>query len=335
MQSRNKYPTFKNGFTIVELLIALAIIGILVSLLVPAVQQARASARRIQCANNLKQLGLATHLFHDIHAAFPPARLVLNVPRSVGPSQIYVGLDEPTWLVRLLPYIEQTTLHKQWDEYKPYALNPVTAQNAPVSVYLCPDRHTADNAVTSGETVSIPLPCGCPGITHVIPGGAVTDYAANHGDLSPGAVNLPSDFYWGGNGNGVIISSRPVGDVTAIERDWKDKVRMKDISDGNSHTLLIGELHVPKGEENTTPYNGPAYYGRHLTNYSRLAGPGVPLAHHNDDQRANQFSFGGPHNGVVQFVFADGKVQGLSSSISTSVLGNLANRHDKQVVGDF
>lgn len=325
----------RRGFTIVELLVVIAIIGLLIALLLPAVQQARSAARKAQCSNNLKQLALATHGFHDSYGAFPPARLILDAPRSPNNWGTLIGMDEPSWLVRLMPFVEQTALHQQWDEYQTYGLSPQSARNQAVPIFLCPERHSADNAVVGDETVTITAPCGCPGGTQIVPGGAVADYAANHGDLSPGAVNQPTDFYWGGNGTGVIISSRPVGDQTLIERDWRDKIRMADITDGTSNTLLIGESYVPRGEENKTPYNGPAYFGRHLTNYSRIGGPGVPLAHHRDDQRANLYSFGSSHAGISQFALADGSVRGISTSISTRVLGNLANRHDGETVGEF
>lgn len=325
----------RRGFTIIELLVVITIIGLLIALLLPAVQQARAAARKAQCSNNLKQLTLATHGFHDINGAFPPARLVLDVPRASNDTGTLIGLDEPSWLVRLLPLLEQTALHQQWDEYQTYGLAPQSARNQALPVFLCPERHSADNAVIGDETVTILFPCGCPGGTQTVPGGAVADYAANHGDLSPGAVGQPTDFYWGGNGTGVIISSRPMGDLSLIKRDWRDKVRMADITDGTSNTLLIGESHVPRGEENKTPYNGPAYFGRHLTNHSRIGGPGVPLAHHRNDQRANLYSFGSSHAGIVQFALADGSVRGVSTAISTRLLGHLANRHDGETVGEF
>ena len=106
----------RNGFTIIELLVVITIIGILIALLLPAVQQARGAARKTQCSNNLKQRGLATHSFHDANGAFPPARLVLNVSRSgTNDFGTYVGMDEPTWLVRMLPYLEQSPFNAQWD----------------------------------------------------------------------------------------------------------------------------------------------------------------------------------------------------------------------------
>ncbi|MCA8998328.1 MAG: DUF1559 domain-containing protein [Planctomycetaceae bacterium] len=325
----------RQGFTLIELLVVIAIIGVLVALLMPAVQQARAAARRAQCANNLKQLALAAHSFHDTHGAFPPARLILDVPRTQNNSGTFVGLDEPTWLVRLLPFVEQAALHRQWDEYAPYGTNPETARNQALPVFLCPERDSANDAVVEDESVIIRLPCGCPRGFQVVPGGAVTDYAANHGDLSPGAVGAPTDFYWGGNGTGVLISSRPIGDETAIERKWRDKVRIADITDGTSGTFLIGESHVPFGQLNKTPYNGPAYFGRHLTNFARIAGPGVPLAHNPGDQRADAYSFGSSHAGIVQFALADGSVRAVSTSTSTRVLGNLASRNDGETVGEF
>ncbi len=323
------------GFTLIELLVVIAIIGVLIALLLPAVQSARSAARRTHCANNLKQLSLATLAFHDTFQAFPPARLILDMPRFPDSKGALRGLDEPSWLIRTLPFLEQATLHNQWDEYQPYGLNPASARNQPVAVFLCPERHSVTTAVVEDEEITLIQPCGCPAGRQVVPGGALADYAANHGDLSPGATNSSTDFYWGGNGTGVIISSRPLGTQTEIERGWRDKVRLTDVTDGTSQTLLIGETHVPRGQENQTPFNGPAYFGRHLTNFARIAGPGVPLAHHRDDQRADLYNFGSAHQGVVQFALVDGSVRGISTSISTRTLGHLANRHDGQAAGEF
>lgn len=325
----------RSGFTLLELLVVVATIAILIALLLPAVQQARSSARRVQCANNLKQLGLAAHSFHDANDAFPPGRLILDVPRGLTNIGDSVALDEPSWPIRLLPYLEQKNAHEQWDEYATYGQHPASVRSRPLAVLLCPERHSTDNAVTPDEVVSLTAICGCPIGTQTVPGGAIIDYAACHGDLSPGAVNAPTDFYWGGNGTGVIISSRPAGTEAAIERDWLDKVRVADLVDGTSNTLLFGETHIPKGSNKSTPYNGPAFFGRYLTNFARIAGPGVPLAHSSTDQRANQYSFGSSHAGIVQFSLADGAVRAISTSISTRVLGSLANRKDGQTVGEF
>ena len=328
----------RGGFTIVELLVVIAIIGVLVALLLPAVQQARTTARRMQCTNNLKQIGLALHSFHETENAFPPAHLILNIPRTSSPTEILPGLDEPSWLIWILPYIGQRALAEQWDVFLPYGNQPNQIRDRALAVFLCPEIHSVESAVVGDQTISstFRLPCGCPaGMTQVVPGGAVADYVANHGDLSPGAAGLPTDFYWGGQGTGVIVSSRPKVNNGQIERDWLDKVKIADVTDGTSNTLLVGEPHIPRSERNSTPYNGPAYFGRYLTNYARVGGPGVPLAHGPDDQRGTSYSFGSSHTGIIQFCMADGSVRSISTSISSRIIGNLANRHDGETEGQF
>jgi prepilin-type N-terminal cleavage/methylation domain-containing protein len=132
-------PRLRRGFTLIELLVVIAIISVLVGLLLPAVQQAREAASRIQCANNLKQIGLAMHLYHDQHQQLPPSRR----REAEGPS----------WAWIILPNLEQENLYKLWPEGWPYpGLAPgaeVTPEaiaastnvlKNPVPVYFCPSR---------------------------------------------------------------------------------------------------------------------------------------------------------------------------------------------------
>jgi prepilin-type N-terminal cleavage/methylation domain-containing protein len=170
------------GFTLLELLV---VIAILIALLLPAVQQARSAARRVQCANNLKQLALAAHSFHDANGAFPPARLILDAPRTLSDIGDSVAMDEPTWPVRLLPYLEQTNVHQQWNEYATYGQQASSARLMALSVLLCPERHSAAEAVVPDEVVTITAICGCPAGTQTVPGGAIIDYAGNHGEPNP------------------------------------------------------------------------------------------------------------------------------------------------------
>jgi prepilin-type N-terminal cleavage/methylation domain-containing protein len=325
----------RSGFTLIELLVVIAIIGILIAILMPAVQQARAAARRTQCQNNLKQIGLALHQFHDTQGAFPPARLVQDGIRTLSDDGTTTGLDEPSWLIHILPHLEQSALYSAWDLSKPFGMHSPEVRQTVVQTYLCPERHAGTSPIAPDSTVVISLPCGCPGGVQRIPGGAVVDYVGNHGDISPGAIGQPTDFYWGGRGTGVIISSHPKVQGNNIVAGWDDRVAFRDISDGTSNTVMVGEPFIPFGEMTKSPYNGPAYFGRYFQNFSRIGGPGVPLAHHPGDQRGTLYSFGSAHNGIVQFALADGSVRGISTSISSRVLGDLCNRHDGTSVGEF
>ena len=330
-----KFSSRPSGFTLIELLVVIAIIAILIAVLLPAVQQARAAARRAQCQNNLKQIGLALHQFHDTQGAFPPARLVQDGIRTLSGNGTTTGVDEPSWLIRILPHLEQSALYSGWDLYKPFGSHSLTVRQTVVQTYLCPERHAGTSPIAPDAVVVITLPCGCGGGFQRIPGGAVVDYVGNHGDISPGAIGQPTDFYWGGRGTGVIISSHPKVKGTDIVAGWEDQVAIRDISDGTSNTVMVGEPFIPDGEMTKSPYNGPAYFGRHFQNFSRIGGPGVPLAHNPGDQRGTLYSFGSAHDGIVMFTLADGSVRGISTSISSSVLGDLCNRRDGSAVGEF
>lgn len=327
---------FRGGFTLIELLVVIAIVAVLIAILLPAVQQARAAARRTQCLNNLKQIALALHNFHDAHQKFPPARLISFREKHVGSMDgKEPALDEPSWVGHILPYLEQSALAEQWDLYKPYGLQPKSVRLAAVAAFACPERRAATKMVTGDIRTVVLAPCGCPIGEQFVPGGWVTDYVGNHGDNSPGALGLETDFFWGGRGTGVLISSRPKlkaraseSDPPELERDWMDQIRISDVRDGASNTLLLGESHVPEGELSKAPWNGPAMLGRYLTNFCRVGGPGIPIAHNARDTRASVYSYGSWHAEVSQFAFVDGSARALGTSVSTQVLASLCNRSD-------
>src|SRR4051812_14737413 len=140
-----RLPMFRTGFTLIELLVVISIIGILIGLLVPAVQSIRESAARLQCSNNLKQLGLALHQYHDANRAFPPAyqrtsdRQTGTVYGVTYPDNNWNGLPGWAWGTLLLPYVEQDPLYRSMNLREP-CWSP---QNAPfvkmrVPVFLCP-----------------------------------------------------------------------------------------------------------------------------------------------------------------------------------------------------
>ena len=330
----------RSGFTVIELLVVIAIMGILIGILLPAVQQAREAARRTQCRNNLKQIGLATLQFENSHGSLPPARIQ---PRPNEPQPEYqCGGEQPTWLVRIMPWLDAEPLHDRWDLYGRFQDHSDEERNSNVPAFVCPTRRSMSDAIgrrlfsMSGAVTTVTLPCGC--VVTVTAGGtqqeltgAVGDYAGNHGDLSPGAWGSPNDLWFGGNGTGVIISSRAICE-SGSPQDWIDHIRVADITDGASNTFLAGELHVSQGRLGEFPENPPMYDGDYFGAASRIGGPTMPLSRGMADTTASPLSFGSWHDGICQFVYCDGSVRSVNNRISTRTLGYLCNRNDEEVI---
>jgi prepilin-type N-terminal cleavage/methylation domain-containing protein len=129
----------RTGFTLMELLVVISIIALLAGLLLPAVQRVRESANRTSCGNNLKQIGLAMHLYYDVHKSLPP-------------SFSKDGADATTWCILILPFLEQESLYKQWNFSKSYYDQADAVRRTPVPVYFCPTRRSPDGWLsTSGD----------------------------------------------------------------------------------------------------------------------------------------------------------------------------------------
>jgi prepilin-type N-terminal cleavage/methylation domain-containing protein/prepilin-type processing-associated H-X9-DG protein len=327
----------KTGFTLVELLVVIAIIGILVGLLLPAVQAAREAARGMQCKNNLHQISLATDMFHDAFRAYPPARYQ---PKPDAPAEFSCGGSEATWLVRIMPFLEQSAVHSKWNYSVPYADHPDDVRKQNLAVYCCPSRRTASEAIGEGllagsVTTWVTLPCRCrvPITTDgsAMMSGAVGDYGGNHGDLSPGSSGLPTDFYFGGNGTGIIISSHAKC-LSNLPADWVDKIKQKDVTDGLSNTILAGEMHVPVGKLGLAPQDAFIFNGDSVFNSARVGGPTVPIMQDLRDEANGLVSWGSWHPGVCHFAFADGSVRAIANTLDTETLGNLCNRSDGNAV---
>lgn len=314
------------AFTLVELLVVIAIVGTLIGLLLPAVQSAREAARLTQCKSHLRQIGLATLQLHDVTAAFPPARLRARDDFGLNACET----SQPSWLVRVLPYIEEQTVAAGWGLYDEYSLHrPQLREHIP-AVFVCPSRRSLAEAVIDSQEIEeeYTFPCGCSfSETVTMVGGAVGDYAGNHGDLTGGSYD-DEDAYWrGGNGTGVIISSRPVC-RDGKPAGWQDKVRIKNLVDGTSNTALVGEMHIPEGRLTQPPENGPMYNGKDLPAFARVGGLGIGLARGPTDNSVPTIGFGSWHAGGCPFVMADGAVRVVSTDIDTQTLSALCRRDD-------
>jgi prepilin-type N-terminal cleavage/methylation domain-containing protein len=297
------------GFTLIELLVVIAIIAVLIGLLLPAVQKVREAAARIQCANNLKQFGLALHNFHDTYGKLPYAR-------SKG------GENRSTWAKLILPFIEQQNIYtsftvpiagvNQTDGFNnlvPSLGSPpnpqvLAAAQAQVKLFICPSRR--------GPPVLCPIDPAYPNLT-----GMGSDYAGCNGD---GTIN--GTVYTG------MIGFLSSGTHTQAG------VPFLSVTDGLSNTIMIGEKHIPLsllGKDYIT--DGIIYQAGEDQTYVRRGGPSNPLAFTPYDVANRQF--GSYHTGVVQFVFGDGSVHALQNSINATTLGYLCNKSDGQVIPSY
>ncbi|QDT69855.1 putative major pilin subunit [Planctomycetes bacterium MalM25] len=319
----------RRGFTLVELLVVIAIVGVLVALLLPAVQAAREAARANDCKNRLKQVGLASTLFHDAHEAFPPARLMGNY---TNPG---CALEQPSWFVRILPFLEEANGYELWSLEESYYDQDERALFVLPNSFICPTRRGSEGAqIPPSEAFQdVQYPCGCLSTTVIeVASGVAGDYAANHGDTSPPSRwDADEAWYYGGSGTGVIISSRPKcqeGKPTT----WIDRIGYENITDGSSKTVLAGEKYIPPDKLLSGPYDGPMYNGKDLAAFARQGGPaGAPLARRpNDDSIPNGVaqSFGSWHPGYCPFVWADGSVRPVDVLIDDATYSMMMNRSD-------
>jgi prepilin-type N-terminal cleavage/methylation domain-containing protein len=306
----------RRGFTLVELLVVIAIIGILIALLLPAVQAARESARRTQCSNNLKQMGLGIHNFHDQHKVLPPARM----------AKYFAG-----WGVLILPHMEQEALNEQWDIMRTYYHQSDTVRLARLPVFFCPSRRGPEISTTDRDNIH----SSWPNSGQVVPG-LCSDYACCSGDrfqmLPDIDIRFNTDQADGAIINGKTNFDDPSG--TVIGKPLLSRTAFHDILDGLSNTLLVGEKHVWWARKNAGNGGDSAFYnGENAGAMQRGAGLAYPLALGINDPLTS--SFGGWHPGIVQFVMGDGRVIQLKKSMSVTTLSRLSRRNDGVPVTDY
>lgn len=330
----------KTGFTLVELLVVIAIIGILIAMLLPAVQAAREAARRMQCSNQLKQIGLAFHNHASAHGHFPSGGWDYH---WVGDPDRGYGKEQPGgWIYNILPYIEQGELRNigagmtyyQGMGQKKNSLKQLIT--TPVAGILCPSRRSSQlyPALFKEGIVNANIP-DPKNVTK-------TDYAANTGipqnmfmSTAPGSISEMDDQSKFSELN-VGTATDDVSPTLSGVVYHRSMIKESQIPDGTSYTYAAGEKYLPihqytaviavgasgsneeaEGDSETAFCGYDADVNR--SGYDMIMKDGYENAHD---------GFGGPHPSGCNMAFCDGSVRTISYDINLETHRNLANRND-------
>lgn len=312
------------GFTLVELLVVIAIIGVLVALLLPAIQAAREAARRNQCVNNLKQMGIAMQMHHDAKKYFPAGRT--NTSPGPGTATERLGVS---WAFDLLPYVEQSAIHSSLvNTARVDDIQNSRAMRSPVVVFYCPSRRSpaADRDFDNDDTA--------PAEEHrnVAAGGDYAGSAGMHHDFSKSSSTLTDEYL-----------------ATEGALYTRSQVSIRNASDGTANTIAIGEKYKLTEDEarNQAGFDGNRlHYFQADTAFfagdnleTIISGTECGLAHGGSGglpttcgNNSLREQFGSNHAQVCNFVFLDGHVQSIPVSVDVITLQRLSMIGDGQIV---
>jgi prepilin-type N-terminal cleavage/methylation domain-containing protein len=319
----------RNGFTLIELLVVIAIIAVLIALLLPAVQQAREAARRTQCQNNLKQMGIAFHNYHDVYNKFPkggygggtgtPALLETANAKAVRSM---------SWGTVLLPYLDQAPLYSKWDQNSWYLQpNNLPLSQTMLSVFLCPSS-PLPSLRNNGDAPSGP------------PIFARSDYSGNYGERGVRcfpSTNCQNNYSDIGDKTG---QPRGTMQLQVLATVYCRPLSLRDMEDGASTTILIGE--APNAifgawashknvMDQCAPLNG------HWSTTSKWGGcQFAPVAGQSTlGCDVGHQDFHSYHNQGASFLYADASVRFMSENIDFVVFSSLLSYRGGEILSDL
>jgi prepilin-type N-terminal cleavage/methylation domain-containing protein len=345
-----------SAFTLVELLVVITIIGILVALLLPAVQAAREAARRTQCGNNIKQIALGMLNHEQTHGFFPSGGWNWE---WCGDPDRGTGREQPgNWVFALLPFVEQQTLHDLGAVGQPNAWPPPKAKMAaaaqrsqtPLAMFQCPTRRPCQVYVVAPWSG---VPCFDPQGNYTAYGSdpvsrvARSDYAASAGDQPVNwvngivttltqAANLTATNSWPNAENGPVAGQWGTGPATGICY-FRSQVAVRDVTDGASNTYLLGEKYLTNDFcENGWDHadNESMFCGFDNDTHRLTYGNATYLPRQDTPGAENYYCFGSAHTDSYNAAMCDGAVRPISYSIDVETHRRLGNRKDGMTVDD-
>ncbi|WP_339727105.1 DUF1559 domain-containing protein [uncultured Gimesia sp.] len=317
MQPRTSKLRFRSGFTLIELLVVIAIIAILIALLLPAVQQAREAARRSTCKNNMKQLGLALHNYHDTHRSFPPGSISASSSFSFNGS---TWCSTPTadarapWTVMVLPYMDEAPRYNTFNFEGKFT----TSSNVPgvtanhnafklgVNKYQCPSDPNSGSGVNN-----------------------LNYFGVQGGGTTPAcSTQLGRRVFYT---NGLL--------------HHQSNVRIRDVTDGTTNTFLLAESKYglnpqSRGDNIHAGWAAGTKLDASGNTYALVAAQlqiNSVAGHAGDHDTINEFSrlFGSFHIGGCHVTLGDGSVRFISENMDLNTYHLLAQRNDGAVIGEF
>lgn len=329
----------RRGFTLVELLVVIAIIGILVALLLPAIQAAREASRRSMCGNNLKQMGLALHNYHDIHHVFPPALIASGRYNSAAYHAARGGVKNTTGWALLAPHFEQGALISN------YNFNACSSMSSPYG-HAVAGTDTVNDGIYN---VRIPM-LECPSHPQA---GEVSNYLPATSSDFYTRLNARRTSYAFSTGTPTDYDGPWSGFATDIRQGMfgnDGAAKMAELLDGSSTTLAIGECQG--GKWKTSTHYGPwGLTGTHTCCHGRVVSTSTTAItalpteardwsingpwQNSAAQQTYAWTFNSRHPGGAQFALADGSVKFLMETMDYVTLCRLAFIHDGEVVGSY
>ncbi|WP_299467346.1 DUF1559 domain-containing protein [uncultured Gimesia sp.] len=305
------------GFTLIELLVVISIIAILIALLLPAVQQAREAARRSTCKNNLKQMGLAIHSYHDSHRVFPPGDINAGAINSA--NWVATGLvRNHTMYMMILPFLDQANIYNSINFEAPTGVcdvdsrggggSQVSATDHMIVIFRCPSDPGMTNQALDPYTKSGTSHYSC-NKNHRVSYGIVTNTIENS------------------------MTKTYLGDTDLRKSAWghNGAAKISDITDGSSNCIIMLETPIQKSSNDYGPFWSHYNHTNWITpSYGNYGINGYPAS-----QYVYAFGAGSLHVGGAHTLLGDGSVRFLSENLDINTLKNLISIRGGEVIGEF